>query len=274
MMLCRSLQPRSNQDSPSKRPERLPAINYSLLKDGPLRKKFRELGIPDYGNRALLQRRHTEWINLWNANCDAKYPKTKRELLSELDIWERTQGGSAAPAVFGSNPNTVMRKDFDAAKWSESHDNDFKRLIANARKRSDAQVRSTIPGASAAESNVSEQTTAPIAPYVPIATTAPIAPTLPSLSTTRAAPMFSTPPSAMTVPSTPNLPTFSSASNYPPASTFPTASTLPSASALPTISTGLTAPDPTAPASKPSENGVPYMTGPNPGVFHEEHRPV
>lgn len=164
----RSLQkPRSNQDSPSKGLERLPAINYSLMKDGMLRKKFRELGIPDSGQRPVLQRRHTEWVNLWNANCDAKYPKSKRELLHELDIWERTQGGSAGQSSFASNnANTVMRKDFDASKWSEEHDSDFKRLIANARKRSDAQVRSTIPGASAApERNPAPETTPVPATY-------------------------------------------------------------------------------------------------------------
>lgn len=104
-------------------------------------------------------------MNLWNANCDAKYPKSKKELLNELDVWERTQGGHAAmQAPYVLNANTVMRKDFDAAKWSENHDNDFKRLIANARKRSDAQVRSTIPGASAPESAEPERPAAVSAP--------------------------------------------------------------------------------------------------------------
>jgi hypothetical protein len=37
-----------------------------------------------------------------------------------------------------------MRKDFDSAAWSTSHDDDFKRLIQNARKKSEADVRSTI----------------------------------------------------------------------------------------------------------------------------------
>lgn len=133
---------------PEKPPERIPAINYSLLKDNQLRKKLKELGIPEWGPRPLLQRRHTEWMNLWNSNCDSRIPKNKRALLQELDVWERTQGGNAAgPSPFNAN-NTVMRKDFDAAGWSASHDTDFKRLIANARKKSDTQVRSTIPGAS------------------------------------------------------------------------------------------------------------------------------
>ncbi|KAJ5990371.1 hypothetical protein N7522_010578 [Penicillium canescens] len=135
-----------------KPPDRIPAINYSILKDNSLRKKLRDLGIPEWGPKPLLQRRHTEWMNLWNANCDSKNPKSKRVLLSELDIWERTQGGHAAtPSPFLSSSN-VMRKDFNANEWSTNHDDDFKRLIANARKKSEAQIRSTIPGASESSS--------------------------------------------------------------------------------------------------------------------------
>ncbi|BCR90434.1 E3 ubiquitin-protein ligase RAD18 [Aspergillus chevalieri] len=124
------------------KPERLPAINYSILKEGVLRKKLKDLGIPNWGPRQLLQRRHTEWMNLWNANCDSKSPKSKWVLLRELDSWERTQGGSANPPSHDSN-NTIMEKNFDKAAWSTSHDNDFKRLIENARKKNDA-VRGTI----------------------------------------------------------------------------------------------------------------------------------
>ncbi|KAL4733263.1 Postreplication repair E3 ubiquitin-protein ligase rad18 [Aspergillus similis] len=129
-----------------KPPERLPVINYSLLKDTVLRKKLKDLGIPNWGPRALLQRRHTEWLNLWNANCDSKTPKPKRELLRELDVWERTQGGNS---VTPTDPtNAVMNKDFNTEEWSANYDTDFKALIANARKKNDAVIRSTIPDAS------------------------------------------------------------------------------------------------------------------------------
>lgn len=98
---------------------------------------MKDLGIPSWGPRPLLQRRHTEWMNLWNANCDSKFPKSKQELVLELDAWERTQGGHANPSSFETT-NTVMGKTFDATAWSTSHGDDFKRLIANARKKSDA----------------------------------------------------------------------------------------------------------------------------------------
>ncbi|EAW19240.1 E3 ubiquitin-protein ligase RAD18 [Aspergillus fischeri NRRL 181] len=153
-----SLQPmspasRKSKDVTDKPPERLPTINYSLLKDNVLRKKLKDLGIPNWGPRPLLQRRHTEWMNLWNANCDSKAPKSKRELLHELAVWERTQGGHAAPSSESSN--TVMRKDFDAAAWSNNHGDEFKRLIANARKRKDAVIRTTIPQAAPAQDGIS-----------------------------------------------------------------------------------------------------------------------
>lgn len=113
-------------------PERLPAINFSIMKETVLRKKLRDLGVPDSGTKHLLQRRYTEWMNIWNANCDGKTPKTKAELLRELDIWERTQG-SQAPFNRASNP--VLEKNFNTSAWSVTHNDDYKSLIASARAK-------------------------------------------------------------------------------------------------------------------------------------------
>ncbi len=116
------------------------------MKESSLRRKLKDLGIPNWGPRVLLQKRHTEWMNLWNANCDSKAPKSKRELLRELAVWEGTQGGNS---VTPTDPtSSVMRKDFDTGEWSANYNTDFKQLIASARKKNDAVVRSTIPSAS------------------------------------------------------------------------------------------------------------------------------
>ena len=126
--------PRSRQ--PPKAMERLPQLNYSLLKDNALRKKMSELGLPNSGPRALLIRRHTEWINLVNANCDSRSPRTKRELLHELDIWDKTQGRQVCNSSSGGGgSSSVMDKDFDGAAWATTHDNDFQNLIARARRK-------------------------------------------------------------------------------------------------------------------------------------------
>ncbi|KAJ5894693.1 postreplication repair E3 ubiquitin-protein ligase rad18 [Penicillium taxi] len=139
----RSLQTHPYPNSQQKQLERLPTMNYNLYKETQLRRKFQDLGIPNWGPRALMQRRHTEWINLWNANCDATTPKSKGTLLRELTVWENTQGGQAGPSF---ERKSITSKEFDAAGWSANHDDDFKRLIANARRRTE-QVKSTIPAA-------------------------------------------------------------------------------------------------------------------------------
>lgn len=116
--------------------EMLPSLSYSILTENALRKKIAAQGIPSSGPKQLLIRRHTEWVNLWNSNCDSLRPRTKKQLLLDLDTWERTQGGHATivPGVLRT-ANSIMAKDFDGAAWSAQHDDDFERLISEAREK-------------------------------------------------------------------------------------------------------------------------------------------
>ena len=115
---------------------RLPTLAYSMLNDNALRKKLKELGINNIGPKLLLQKRHTEWINLWNANDDSRKPKTKRELLRELDTWERTQGRQILQSLNAAQgPNGVMAKDFDGQGYVKSNKDDFDDLIRKAREK-------------------------------------------------------------------------------------------------------------------------------------------
>ena len=131
----------SRSRQPTKTMERLPQLSYGLLKEQALRKKLLDLGIPNHGPKPLLIKRHTEWVNLVNANCDSSRPRTKRELLNELDIWERSQGRNILNGL-GGNEASVMRKDFDGAAWATNHENDFQQLIAKARRKPPAQKES------------------------------------------------------------------------------------------------------------------------------------
>ena len=112
--------------------DRISELNYSLLKEGAMRKKMDELGLPSFGSKQLMVRRHTEWVNLWNANCDSSSPRSKRELLHDLDTWERTQGGRAPATNQGYG---IMRKDFDGDGWASKNKVDFARLIADAKRK-------------------------------------------------------------------------------------------------------------------------------------------
>jgi E3 ubiquitin-protein ligase RAD18 len=115
--------------------ERLPALNYSILKDQALRKKLTELGISSTGSRALLERRHREWCTIWNANCDSVKPKSRTQLLHDLEVWERTQGARALASSRLAQPfPSVKDKDFDGQAWASKYNASFEDLIANARK--------------------------------------------------------------------------------------------------------------------------------------------
>lgn len=145
----RSSRPPSEQ---SARPqERLAELNYSLLRDNAMRRKLEDIGIPASGSKQLLVRRHTEWVNLWNANCDSNSPRTKRELLLDLDTWERTQGGKA-PNSMGL-ANGVMKKDFDGSAWASKNRDDFSRLIADAKRKKANPAMAPSPPKDVATSN-------------------------------------------------------------------------------------------------------------------------
>ena len=102
------------------------------MTEGKLRKKLQEIGIPNWGNKDLMKRRHIEWLNIHNSNCDAdeSVRKTRRQLVKELEEWENTQGGRA-----DTKESKVMRKDFDGSGYAKSHKSDFDDLIAQARKK-------------------------------------------------------------------------------------------------------------------------------------------
>jgi E3 ubiquitin-protein ligase RAD18 len=79
-------------------------------------------------------RRYTQWVDIFNANLDSPRPRSNRELLKELDTWERTQGGHA-PNQGQVVPTGVMKKDFDGDEWSGKHKSHFDDLVAKARAK-------------------------------------------------------------------------------------------------------------------------------------------
>ena len=111
---------------------RLPTLNYSLLNDNAMRKRLKELGIPHDGSKELMRKRHMEWLNLWNANCDSLKPVSRLQLLKSLASWERTLGKQVAKDQQGLNG--VMVKDFDRDRYAKKQRNEFDDLIARARQ--------------------------------------------------------------------------------------------------------------------------------------------
>lgn len=146
------------QKEPSPPPTRLSQLNYAMLRDTALRKKLQEIGVPSWGSKDLMKRRHIEWLNIYNANCDAdgSVRKSKRQLLKELDEWETTQGGKA-----NNNESKVMRKDFDGSGHMKSHKSDFDDLIAKARQKRAVPKQDETQGSSKSEDDTGQASAQP-----------------------------------------------------------------------------------------------------------------
>ncbi|KAI2641237.1 DNA repair protein rad18 [Xylaria nigripes] len=143
-------------------PDRLPTLNYSMIKETQLRKELADLSLSTSGNRAMLERRHREWVMIWNANCDSQRPRRKVALLHDLDTWERTLGSRAPTGSRAANMGAQIRdKDFDGAAWATKHNLSYRDLIANARRtRARAQPKPD-EDKSADETSAASKTDAP-----------------------------------------------------------------------------------------------------------------
>lgn len=141
---------------PIKRPERLPVVNFSLIKDQALKKKLIDLGISAAGGREIMRKRLTEYTTIWNANCDAKNPRGTAQLKRDLEAWERTLGSRAPqPSALSAH---IKDKDFDGLAWGSEYRDNFNDLIAQARRK----IKSKPPKKS--EENAPASVTLPAVP--------------------------------------------------------------------------------------------------------------
>jgi E3 ubiquitin-protein ligase RAD18 len=121
---------------PIKRPDKLPHPHFDGLKDDRLRRKLTEQGLSAGGSRQALEKRYTEWVLIWNANCDSKNPRASSELKKDLDIWEKTQGDRASTSNAAHAIGLKIKdKDFDKEAWGAQNSSTFNNLIAEAKAR-------------------------------------------------------------------------------------------------------------------------------------------
>jgi len=98
-----------------------------MYNDTKLRQRLSELGLPTHGNKALLSARHKEWVNLHNANIDSKYPRSRQELLIELQRWDITQ-----QHIMNSTRGDKRR--LDGEDWERKCKDEFTELARRARE--------------------------------------------------------------------------------------------------------------------------------------------
>ncbi len=104
--------------------KRLSKPVYNLLKDSELKRLLQELQLPTSGEREQLIRRHSEFLLLHNAECDALRPKSMAQLRTELRALERTWSRRLSPPIPAVSAATGQgngdEQDFDQASLSYS----------------------------------------------------------------------------------------------------------------------------------------------------------
>lgn len=69
----------------------LPKLVLSLMKEGEIKKKLKELGLPCVGDRKVLELRLQRYITLYNAECDKDDPRSVSELIKQCDEEENLE---------------------------------------------------------------------------------------------------------------------------------------------------------------------------------------
>ncbi|KAJ1977508.1 E3 ubiquitin-protein ligase rad18 [Dimargaris verticillata] len=106
-------------------PQSLPRptkLVYSIMTDKQLRKALKDLGLSTQGDKAALQRRHTEYLNLYLANEDAPNPKPIHRLIQDLQHWEKSLTLTASSTSSTPTPqlNVASSKAHDNARHHPS----------------------------------------------------------------------------------------------------------------------------------------------------------
>ncbi|OUM59667.1 hypothetical protein PIROE2DRAFT_14719 [Piromyces sp. E2] len=99
--------------------KKLRSLAYNLLTESKLRKILKDLKIPSHGDKTLMQKRHAEYVNLFNANCDLEHPKSHQRLVEELKRWEKINFETSSP-FSKHNPYPKL---FFSSKHGGSHNN-------------------------------------------------------------------------------------------------------------------------------------------------------
>ncbi|ORX61126.1 hypothetical protein BCR36DRAFT_315413 [Piromyces finnis] len=141
--------------------QKLRSLAYNLLTESKLRKILKDLKIPSHGDKILMQKRHAEYVNIFNANCDLDHPKSHQRLVEELKRWEKINFETSSPfskhnsfpkSFFSSRHNNghnisanssgSSQNDIDLEEinkehqsYLQSHKSDFDYLIKQIKKR-------------------------------------------------------------------------------------------------------------------------------------------
>lgn len=117
----------------------LPKLVYNLLSDRDLKKKLKECGLSTQGSKAQLVKRHQEFIQMYNSQCDSLNPRSAKDIIKEIEKNEKTR--VQLEAKFGENAMKFTKdqteEQIDAVhkEYCAKHKQEFQQLITEVTSR-------------------------------------------------------------------------------------------------------------------------------------------
>ncbi|XP_051563529.1 E3 ubiquitin-protein ligase RAD18-like isoform X9 [Myxocyprinus asiaticus] len=130
-----------------RRRKAMPKLLYTLISVPKLKKMLKECHMSTQGNRDQLIRRHQEFTQIYNAQCDALNPKSAEEIAKEVENNERMRNqldSKRKPAIVTTKNQTADEIEELHSEYRKQHCSEFSRLIAQVRGRLETSKRTQI----------------------------------------------------------------------------------------------------------------------------------
>ncbi|XP_049894966.1 E3 ubiquitin-protein ligase RAD18 isoform X2 [Epinephelus moara] len=122
-------------------------VVYTLLSMQELKRRLKECHLSMQGPRDQLIKRHQEFVQIYNAQCDSLNPKSAEDIAKEVEANEkmrnRLQGKAKPVMVFAKNQSEKEIEEMHS-NYRKQHSSDFSRLIAQVRGRMDTTRQARI----------------------------------------------------------------------------------------------------------------------------------
>uniref|UniRef100_A0A8C1UY19 RING-type E3 ubiquitin transferase n=1 Tax=Cyprinus carpio TaxID=7962 RepID=A0A8C1UY19_CYPCA len=122
----------------------MPKLLYTLISVPKLKKMLKECHLSAQGSREQLVRRHQEFTQIYNAQCDALNPKSAGEIAKEVENNERLKNqleNKRKPLIVTTKNQTAEEIEELHSKYRKQHSSEFSRLIAQVRGRLETSKR-------------------------------------------------------------------------------------------------------------------------------------
>ncbi|CAJ1050993.1 E3 ubiquitin-protein ligase RAD18 [Xyrichtys novacula] len=113
-------------------------VVYNLLSMQELKRRMKECHLSTQGTREQMIKRHREFVQTYNAQCDSLNPKSAEDIAKEVEANEKIKNqlqGKAKPVMVFSKNQSEVEIDQVHSNYRKQHSSDFSRLIAQVRGR-------------------------------------------------------------------------------------------------------------------------------------------